>query len=426
MIKKFPYEYVTYEELYEAYLDCRKRKRSTINSLKFEINENIHLYKLWHELNSKEYKIGKSIAFCVEKPVKREIFAADFRDRIVHHLLIRRINNILEEEFIEDSYSCRKGKGTSYGVNKCYEYVNYNYKSNKESYIIKCDLKSFFMTIDKSKLYNKLCKFIKENYKSEHEEDYNFIYFLLNIIIFNKPQKNCILKQKWENWKDLPKSKSLFFCEDGYGLPIGNLTSQIFANFYLSEFDKFVKNELQIQYYGRYVDDFFMIVDSDNKIGAIINKCSKKLQELGLFLHPNKIYVQKINKGIKFIGSVIKHNRIYIANRTKGNMHEKIKHISIELEKIRNKDEICNYVEYACNSINSYIGFMVHYKTFNIRKNILLSNMMKNIYEYCYVNSDLTKMTLFKDYSKRKNAKHFSKNEYYKSYEFLKLIYKFS
>ena len=153
MIKKFEYEYVQYEELYKAYIDCRKRKRTTHNALTFEVNENIELYKLWMDLNEMKYEIGKSIVFCVDKPVKREIFAANFRDRIVHHLVINRINDILEKEFIDDSYSCRKGKGTDYGVKKCYDYIKEatnNY--SEECYIIKCDLKSFFMTINKKLL----------------------------------------------------------------------------------------------------------------------------------------------------------------------------------------------------------------------------------------------------------------------------------
>ena len=212
MIPEFEYEYVSYEELYRAYLDCRKRKRMTHNALQLEIDENINLYKLWKDLNYMRYEVGKSIVFCVDKPVKREVFAADFRDRIVHHLIINRINSILEDEFIENSYSCRVGKGTDYGIAQCKRYIEEasdNY--NKNCYIVKCDLKSFFMTINKQKLYEKLINFIHDKYKIKDERDYIFMEYIIKLIVFNEPQNNCVMKQGWEHWDDLPKSKSLFF-----------------------------------------------------------------------------------------------------------------------------------------------------------------------------------------------------------------------
>ena len=238
MTKTFEYEYVSYEELYIAYLDCRKRKRTTYNALEFEIDEDVELYKLWLDLNEMKYVVGKSIVFCVEKPVKREVFAANFRDRIVHHLIINRINQTLENEFIDDSYSCRKGKGTDYGVRQCYEYLKEASNNfTEDCYVVKCDLKSFFMTINKSLLYKKLVDLIEYKYDCKDERDFEFMCWILKLIIFNEPQNNCVRKQTWAHWDDLPKEKSLFFCDESNGLPIGNLTSQIFANFYLSEFE---------------------------------------------------------------------------------------------------------------------------------------------------------------------------------------------
>ena len=399
MIYKFDYEYVSYEELYKAYIDCRKRKRTTVNALKFEINENIELYKLWIDLNTQKYEIGKSIVFCVEKPVKREVFAADFRDRIVHHLIINMINDILEDEFIDDSYSCRKGKGTDYGIRKCAEYLNEiteNY--TKECYIMKCDLKSFFMTIDKTTLYNKLTDFITSKYNFNDKRKEEFIFRLIWLIIFNEPQKNCIMKQSWSHWDDLPKSKSLFFCQSGKGLPIGNLTSQIFANFYLSEFDHYVKEILNIKYYGRYVDDFFFIAESKKEIKEILKHIRIKLEELGAQLHPKKLYIQKSHKGIKFVGAVIRYNRIYISNRTKGEFYWSIKRFNSNLDRMydNKREPTQKDLEHFIGSINSYLGFMVHYKTYNIRKKIIKSDIMKRWWKYCYTNINLTKLCKYK------------------------------
>lgn len=399
MIKKFEYEYVQYEELYKAYIDCRKRKRTTHNALTFEVNENIELYKLWMDLNEMTYEIGKSIVFCVDKPVKREIFAANFRDRIVHHLVINRINDILEKEFIDDSYSCRKGKGTDYGVKKCYDYIKEatnNY--SEECYIIKCDLKSFFMTINKKLLYEKLSLFIDEKYITNDVRQRNFLKWVIKLIVYNEPQNNCIMKQSWHHWDGLPKSKSLFFCDRDKGLPIGNLTSQIFANFYLSEFDHYITDTLGIKYYGRYVDDFFLIIKEKNDIKIILNKIKEKLKKLGTTLHPNKLYIQHANKGVKFIGSVIKYNRIYVSNRTKGNFYWKILLYDKLLGQMDSDIPTHNDLEHFVSSINSYIGFMVHYKTFKIRRKMFQSELFRRLYKYCYINYDLSKITLYNIY----------------------------
>ena len=141
-MKKLKKIYVTYEELYKAYLDCRKRKRNTRNEIIFEINENINLLNLYYELNECTYLVGNSICFIVKKPVYREIFAADFRDRIIHHLFINRIIKYIEQEFIDDAYSCRVGKGTKYGVERLYENIKECSNSfTDDCYILKCDLK---------------------------------------------------------------------------------------------------------------------------------------------------------------------------------------------------------------------------------------------------------------------------------------------
>lgn len=315
---------------------------------------------------------------------------------------------MFEEEFIEDSYSCRKGKGTDYGIRKCAQYIkeaSENY--TKQAFVIKCDLKSFFMTIDKEKLYDKLIKHIEEHYEPRDENDIPFLKYALKLIIFNEQQHNCILKQSKDNWKDLPKEKSLFYCEKNKGIPIGNLTSQIFANFYLSEFDHYVKEELGMKYYGRYVDDFFIVVTDKSKIHEIIEKCREKLKTMGVILHPKKLYIQDVTKGVKFIGAVIKPNRTYISNRTKGNMYDALRRFSKYIDSLDEQgiepslDDIAHFV----SSMNSYLGFMVHYNIFNIRKSLLQSDMIKKWYRYCYHDKDFKKLTIYAEYVKIQGRK---------------------
>lgn len=132
------------DELFQAYYDCRKNKRKTFNALEFEADYENRLLELWRDINAHRYYPGRSIAFVVTEPVKREVFAADFRDRIVHHLIINKINRLLEADFISDSYSCREGKGVQYGIKCIAEYMYLCSEGyTKDCYILKMDIQSF-------------------------------------------------------------------------------------------------------------------------------------------------------------------------------------------------------------------------------------------------------------------------------------------
>lgn len=248
---------INLEDVFVAYYECRQKKRRTANALQFELDFEKELVKLWKEINSNTYKIGRSIAFIIKHPVQREVFAADFRDRIVHHLVIAKINSLFEENFISSSYSCRVGKGTLYGVrdvaNKIIACSN-NYTT--DCYILKLDIRSFFMSIDKRVLYRMLYEFMMEKY---NKPDRPILLRLIKQIIFYNPEDKCNIKGRRADWNGLPYYKSLFWSSRYCGLPIGNLTSQIFANFYLDKLDKYITQELGFKYYGRYVDDFVII-----------------------------------------------------------------------------------------------------------------------------------------------------------------------
>ena len=229
----------TLEAIFEAYFSCRSNKRNTINALAFELDYESNLIQLWKELNDGSYQPGKSIAFIVHKPVQREIFAADFRDRVVHHLIINKLNPLFEKEFIQDSYACRVGKGTHHGISRANKFIRQCSKNYKEDcYVLKLDIEGFFMHINKEILFSRLQKFIEAQYKQNDKE---LVLEICHKIIFNSPTENCIIKGAAKNWEGLPKNKSLFHSPQNSGLPIGNLTSQIFANFYMSAFDHFMK-----------------------------------------------------------------------------------------------------------------------------------------------------------------------------------------
>ena len=392
-------------ELFQAYYDCRKNKRNTLNALAFEIDYERKLIELYNDVISGRYEVGKSITFIVHHPVKREIFAGDFRDRIIHHFLIHKLNPIFEKTFIHDSYSCRIGKGTLFGIKRIESFIRSatdNYQ--KDAYILKLDIAGFFMNIDKNILFQTLESLIERKYTWD---DKSLILSLCQKTIFNDPTKNCHIKWKREHWIWLPRNKSLFFSWKSIGLPIGNLTSQIFANLYLHPLDIFVKKYLHIKYYGRYVDDF-VLIHHDREY---LNSCIPQIQyflpkHLWLELHPQKIHFQHYTKGVPFLGAYIRPYRTYIGNRTKGNFYSTIKQWN---EQIRH----CEHNEVKCgnpvqsngsphsvrddksiflSSINSYLGIMKQCSTYRLRKKMLCEHMSASFWNEFFVSGGYGKV----------------------------------
>jgi hypothetical protein len=379
-------------ELYEAYFACRKNKRNTINALSFELDYESKLIDLLEEINIRSYNISRSIAFMIHKPVQREIFAAEFRDRIVHHLIIGKLNPLFEKQFIYDSYACREGKGTHFGIQRANRFIrrcSQNY--TEDCYILKLDIQGFFMHINKDILYKRLSQFIQKKY---HKTNKTLILELCHKVIFNDAAGKCIIKGKSSDWMDLPKSKSLFYSPPNCGLPIGNLSSQIFANFYMDSFDHYIKHDLGIKYYGRYVDDFIIVHEDKSYLKSLITTLGNFLNnELQLTLHPKKIYLQHYNKGVPFLGTIIKSGRIYIGKRTKSNFYQAIKEQNaVVLHSKPTKEEQLRFQ----SSMNSYLGIMKHYNTYKLRKRMLWKNLSAYWWNHVYLSGGYAKFVLKK------------------------------
>lgn len=380
------------EALFQAYFDCRSNKRNTINALAFEKHFEHNLFQLEREILDGSYEPNRSIAFIVNKPVKREIFAADFRDRVVHHFLINKINPLFEKEFIYDSYACRAGKGTHFGIKRADGFIRSCSKNyTTDCYILKLDVLGFFMHINQNLLFVSLRQFIIEKY---HQPDRDLIVELCSKIIFNDSTQNCVIKGNKKDWEGLPKNKSLFHSPPNCGLPIGNLTSQVFANFYMNAFDHFVKSKMGILYYGRYVDDFLIVHNDKEYLKSLMPILSGFLQtSLALTLHPKKIYLQHYSKGVQFLGTIIKPNRIYIANRTKGNFYAAIQK---QNEVVRNAKPDNAAQSHFLSSMNSYLGILKHYRTYKLRKRILFKNISGWWWNYVYLSGGIAKFVLKK------------------------------
>ncbi|MFA4942684.1 MAG: RNA-directed DNA polymerase [Patescibacteria group bacterium] len=360
-------------DLFQAYYDARLYKRNTISALNFEINLEHNLIELCQELKNGTYKISPSLAFIIFDPVQREIIASPFRDRVVHHLVFNYINPTLEKLFINDSYSCRYGKGTSYGINRISHFIrssSHNY--HQDSYILKLDISGYFMSINQEKLYVRVKKYLLRN-GDNYPFDLKLILALLKKIIFHDYVKDCIIRGGNANWQKLPRNKSLFFTPPGFGLPIGNLTSQLFSNVYLNDFDHFIKRTLKFKYYGRYVDDFIIVDNNKERLrAAMVIIAGYLAANLDLRLHPKKIYLQHYTKGVNFLGAIIKPQRIYIRNRTKNNFCRAIAKIN---DVFRSAEIDRSKLLKILASVNSYLGMMGQYQTYYLRQMILTSKL---------------------------------------------------
>lgn len=383
-------EDIELSDVMEAYFSCRKNKRRCSAAVSFEVNYEQNCIDLCESIINRTYLPEPSIVFVVNKPVKREIFAASFRDRIVHHYISIRLMPLFESEFIEETTNCRKGKGTSYGIRLMKESirrVSNNYTS--DCWVLKLDIKSFFMCIDKVLLLERLRTFIFDRYKGT---DIETLLYLVEVTLKNNPVNDCRYRSPMSAWKDIPKNKSLFHQAEETGMAPGNLTSQIEANFLLNEFDHCLKT--MFQEYGRYVDDFYIVSNDKKELIRAIPFIREQLSNIGLTLHPDKIFLQHYTKGVKYIGAVLKKDRAYVSNRTVGNFYSAI-------HRFNQLGEKEGYIEAnACHfasSINSYLGFCKQYMTYHIRRNAI-KRISKKWWKVFYVSGHFEKIVVKKKY----------------------------
>lgn len=342
-------------DLYRAYKDARRHKRSRDYQLRFERNAESELVQLRDAILSGKYRPGASTCFIIHDPKMREVFAAQFRDRVVHHLLYNYIEPLLIPGFIRDSYSCIPGSGTHYGILRLEDSirtVSCNY--SRPCFVLKLDIQGYFMHINRRRLLE-ICLNALEPFLNRL--DYPLVKYLLEVIVLDDPTLNCRRRGSPLDWDGLPESKSLFHSPQGCGLPIGNLTSQLFSNVYMDVFDKYMVSLVGEGRYGRYVDDAFIVGENKEALRRIIPLAESFLQkELGLSLSRNKIAVFSAYRGVEFLGAYLKPFRRYVSNKC--------------LKRMEGKMALWedHPPEHPMQSINSYLGITSHYRAYNIRQ----------------------------------------------------------
>lgn len=314
---------ISLENLLISWQEFLRGKRKRKDVAKFSIKFMDNILKLHAELVSKEYRHGSYYAFKVNDPKPRDIHKAKVKDRIVHHAIYRVLSPYFDTKFVYDSYSCRIDKGTHRAINR---FRNLAWKVSKNDsktvWILKCDIRKFFANIDHQVLKNILKKYLGDN---------NITWLLGNVIDSFHTGENL-----------------------GIGLPLGNVTSQIFINIYMNELDQFIKRELKVRYFVRYADDFVILHRDKRYLVKLIPKISEYLEkELKLSLHRDKVFVKTLSSGIDFLGWVHFPKYRILRTSTKRRMFRKL-----------NKNQ-------AEQSLDSYLGLLNHGNTYKLTNNIL-------------------------------------------------------
>lgn len=294
-----------------------------------------NILALHHDLSNHTYKHGGYQAFNISDPKPRNIHKATVRDRLLHHAIYRQLYPFFDRTFIADSFSCRLNKGTHKSINRFRKFAYIVSKNNTQTcWILKCDIRKFFANIDHRILLGILQKYISGKN----------ILWLLEEVISSFDTKGKI----------------------GVGLPLGNLTSQLFVNIYMNKFDQFAKHKMKAKYYIRYADDFVILSTDKNYLENQIPIIHEFLDgELKLELHPDKITIRKFHQGLDFLGYVtLPHYRV-LRTKTKKRMFRKIRQRKRDLDYGLISQESFN------QSLQSYLGMLKHCQGYGIKYDII-------------------------------------------------------
>ena len=295
-------EKLEFEELYKAYHSCIKHKKNKTGTYTF-VNEELckNLFELMEKLNSRTYVPNPSNCYVITDPALREIYAAQFSDRVVQHFYMNEIEDILENELIDGCCSCRKNKGTSYSLELLKKFLveTSNY-GKKDCFFLKIDLSGYFMSIDRKLVSKKFLDLILKSYKGKHKK---LLIYLTPIIFENNPALNCNYKCN-ETIRDKVPERRKMNEKSNYGMAIGNLTAQAASNLNLCNFDNYVVKELGFEKYVRYVDDIVIISNSKEELINSLPLIIEKLKETHQNLNKKKTKIDTAYHGVQFLGKI--------------------------------------------------------------------------------------------------------------------------
>lgn len=313
------YDYIiSLDNLVEAWREFVRGKRKRKDVQEFELNLMGHILDLHDDLAAKAYSHSSYGAFDIVDPKPRDIHKATVRDRLLHHVVYRVLYPSFDRAFVADSFSCRKGRGTHKAVERFKYFANVVSKNQTRTvWVLKCDIRKFFASIDQRILVTILKQYIP---------DPDIIWLLSEII-------------------------SSFSVNSDRGLPLGNLTSQLFVNIYMNEFDQFMKHQMKAKYYIRYSDDFVVLSQDKSWLEELLPKIGDFLSErLKLNLHPSKVSIRTLASGIDFLGWVHFPDHRVLRTTTKKRMFK-----NVDLDS-------------RIATVESYLGLLSHGNSYGLRK----------------------------------------------------------
>lgn len=295
---------ISIENLLGAWREFIAGKRKKTDVQIFQRNLMDNLYELHEDLKNGNYHHGPYHAFCISDPKPRDIHKASVRDRLLHHALYRKLYPFFDRSWISDSYSCRINKGTHRAMDRFRHFARkVSRNETRTCWVLKCDIRKFFASIDQNILFGILEKYITDQ-------------SVLNV---------------------LHEIVGSFRSSSGKGLPLGNLTSQLLVNVYMNEFDQFAKHHLKAHCYIRYADDFVVLSNESEQLNQMLQRIDEFLKNtLNLTLHPHKVCIQTFTSGVDFLGWVHFPDHRILRTSTKKRMVR-------NLDKGRSKPRIMSY-----------------------------------------------------------------------------------
>lgn len=409
-------------DLYVAYWCARKGKAQMSYVVEWDTNLKANMEALCDDLYYRRYKTLPSKCFIIDYPKKREIFAAQFRDRIVHHLYYNWTHQLFEATFIQDSYSCVPGRGTHYGIQRVTDMLRRESRNwQRPCYALHLDIRGYFMHIVRRRLLEIATASLRKmalhrvpatvasktgkRPRWRDVLDIDFICWLTEVIVMLDPKENCIIVGSPEDWDDLDPAKSMLHLLEGLGLPIGNLTSQLFSNVYLNLLDQFCKRDLKIRNYGRYVDDSLLVsADKEWLLGLVPRIRDFLKRELGLELHMGKLEVSEVHRGVEFLGVFIKPYRTYTSNKTVERIRKSIRllihpsrqHMDSSMtHPLNSRRGRPLSIARTLRSVNSYLGILSHTASCRLRRQLFFR---KEFLRLGVFDAGMTKITERKQY----------------------------
>lgn len=343
----FPKTY-DFENIYQAWESARKGKRYREEVMRFSSNLESNLIDIQNHLIYGTYRAGEYRPFYVFEPKKRLVMALPFRDRVVQWAIYRQLFPLIEKQFIFDSYACRKGKGSHKAANRLQYWLRQTERKPQRFYYLKLDVSKYFYRVDHEVLIEILKRKIKDN----------ALIDLLTTIIQCEDRKfglplgcdpDAIGPDEWL---------------DDVGMPIGNLTSQMFANLYLNEVDQYAKHVLKLHYYVRYMDDI-IILHPDKRFLARVKQEIEAFMNDNLRLNlNNKTAIRPCSMGIDFVGFQIWATHRKLKKKTAKKIQNRVKFLSVALK----SGEISR--ETFDRSIASYRGMLKHFNGYGFRQKL--------------------------------------------------------